>query len=86
VLVHDISIALRISVAATGFALLCFGTIKGHFTGVNKIKAAAQTLLVGRARSGCGLLARPFVWVEASLTAALHSLAIFSDLDGMNPA
>jgi len=46
-LVHDVGVALRISVAATGFALLCFGAIKGQFTGVNKIKAAAQTLLVG---------------------------------------
>jgi VIT1/CCC1 family predicted Fe2+/Mn2+ transporter len=44
---HSITMALQISVAATGFALLCFGAIKGHFTGVNKIKSALQTLLVG---------------------------------------
>jgi len=46
-LAHSINTALRISVAATGFALLCFGAIKGHFTGVNKFKSALQTLLVG---------------------------------------
>jgi VIT1/CCC1 family predicted Fe2+/Mn2+ transporter len=42
-LAPDITTALRISVVATGVALLCFGAIKGHFTGVNKIKAALQT-------------------------------------------
>jgi VIT1/CCC1 family predicted Fe2+/Mn2+ transporter len=28
-------------------APLAFGGIKGHFTGINKAKSAAQTLLVG---------------------------------------
>jgi vacuolar iron transporter family protein len=51
-LVHNITTALQISVAATGFALLCFGAIKGHFTGVNKIKSALQTLLVGGLAAG----------------------------------
>lgn len=44
---QNIGTALQISVAATGVALLCFGGVKGHFTGVNKIKFALQTLLVG---------------------------------------
>lgn len=44
--------ALQISVAATGMALLCFGAVKGHFTGVNKIKSALQTLLVGGLAAG----------------------------------
>jgi len=33
-------------------ALLCFGAVKGHFTGVNKLKSAAQTLLVGGLAAG----------------------------------
>jgi len=32
---------------AAAVALLAFGGIKGHFTGINKAKSAAQTLLVG---------------------------------------
>ncbi|QHP71303.1 iron transporter [Bradyrhizobium sp. LCT2] len=48
----DIGTALQISVAATGMALLCFGAVKGHFTGVNKIKSALQTLLVGGLAAG----------------------------------
>ena len=51
-LAHNITNALQISVAATGFALLCFGAIKGHFTGVNKIKSSLQTLLVGGLAAG----------------------------------
>ena len=54
---HNISAALQISVAATGLALLCFGAIKGHFTGVNKMKSALQTLLVG------GLAASAAYWL-----------------------
>jgi len=51
-LAQDISSALRISVVATGIALLIFGAIKGHFTGVNKIKSALQTALVGGLAAG----------------------------------
>jgi len=51
-LLHDISSALRISVIVTGIALLIFGAIKGHFTGVNKIKSALQTALVGGLAAG----------------------------------
>jgi VIT1/CCC1 family predicted Fe2+/Mn2+ transporter len=51
-LTPDISSALRISVIATGIALLIFGAIKGHFTGVNKIKSALQTALVGGLAAG----------------------------------
>ncbi|BAM88588.1 conserved membrane hypothetical protein [Bradyrhizobium oligotrophicum S58] len=51
-LAADISSALRISVVATGIALLIFGAIKGHFTGVNKIKSALQTALVGGLAAG----------------------------------
>ncbi|CCE05550.1 conserved membrane hypothetical protein [Bradyrhizobium sp. STM 3843] len=51
-LVHDIATALPISVVSTGFALLVFGAIKGHFTGVSKIKSSLQTLLVGGLAAG----------------------------------
>ncbi|UPT89216.1 VIT1/CCC1 transporter family protein [Bradyrhizobium barranii subsp. apii] len=49
---QNIGTALQISVAATGLALICFGAVKGHFTGVNKIKSALQTLLVGGLAAG----------------------------------
>jgi VIT1/CCC1 family predicted Fe2+/Mn2+ transporter len=35
-----------------GIALACFGAIKGQFTGVNKIKSAFQTLIVGGLAAG----------------------------------
>lgn len=49
---RNIGTALEISVAATGVALLCFGAVKGHFTGVSKVKAAVQTLFVGGLAAG----------------------------------
>ncbi len=39
--------ALQISVVTTGVALIVFGVVKGHFTGVNMLKSSVQTLLVG---------------------------------------
>jgi VIT1/CCC1 family predicted Fe2+/Mn2+ transporter len=51
-LTPSIDTALRISVAATAVALLWFGAVKGHFTGVNKLKSAGQTLLVGGLAAG----------------------------------
>lgn len=39
--------ALQISVATTGAALLVFGAVKAHFTGVAKVRGALQTLIVG---------------------------------------
>ena len=46
-LTRDITVALKISVVTTGAALLLFGAVKGHFTGVNRFRAAIQTLIVG---------------------------------------
>lgn len=46
-LLPSISQAFNYSVGLTGMALLAFGAIKGHFTGINKAKSAAQTALVG---------------------------------------
>lgn len=39
--------ALVTSVAATIVALLVFGFVKGHFTGVSRLKSAVQTALIG---------------------------------------
>jgi vacuolar iron transporter family protein len=46
-LTSSISEAFKYSVGFTAIALIMFGGIKGHFTGINKAKSAAQTLLVG---------------------------------------
>lgn len=43
----DIATALKVSVLTTGVALLVFGAVKGHFTGVNRVRSAFQTLVVG---------------------------------------
>ncbi len=51
-LVSSISEAFAYSVGFTGLALVVFGGIKGHFTGINKAKSAAQTLLVGGLAAG----------------------------------
>ncbi len=47
ILMSRISEAFAYSVGFTGVALIVFGGIKGHFTGINKAKSAGQTLLVG---------------------------------------
>jgi len=44
--------ALLISIAVTLLALTVFGFVKGHFTGVSKIKSAWQTALVGSPAAG----------------------------------
>jgi VIT1/CCC1 family predicted Fe2+/Mn2+ transporter len=46
-LVASIPQAFTYSVVFTGLALLVFGGVKGHFTGTNKVKSAAQSLFVG---------------------------------------
>ena len=51
-LVSSIPEAFRYSVAFTAMALLVFGGVKGHFTGINKAKSALQTLLVGGLAAG----------------------------------
>lgn len=53
--------AFMYSVLFTGLALLVFGGIKGHFTGINRFKSAVQALLVGGlAAAGAYLLAHAF--------------------------
>jgi VIT1/CCC1 family predicted Fe2+/Mn2+ transporter len=50
--IHTMHDALLVSVATTGMALAVFGAVKGHFTGISKIKSAVQTLLVGGLAAG----------------------------------
>ena len=47
ILMSSISQAFVYSVGFTAVALILFGGVKGHFTGINKVKSAGQTLLVG---------------------------------------
>lgn len=47
--VHD---AMVWSVISTGVALLAFGAIKGRFTGMNLVRSAIQTLVVGGLPAG----------------------------------
>lgn len=44
---RSIGAALRISILTTGVALLLFGAVKGHFTGLNRVRSALQTFVVG---------------------------------------
>jgi VIT1/CCC1 family predicted Fe2+/Mn2+ transporter len=44
--------ALVVSVVVTLLALIVFGFVKGHFTGVSKLKSAWQTALVGSLAAG----------------------------------
>jgi vacuolar iron transporter family protein len=45
-------LALRYSVVATILALAIFGYVKGHFTGVNPLKSAFRTTLIGGLAAG----------------------------------
>jgi len=56
-LTSNLTEALKISVLTTGVALLIFGGVKGHFTGLNRLVSAGQTLLVG------GLAAAAAFWL-----------------------
>ncbi len=50
--ISSIPDALKVSVVTTGIALAIFGAVKGRFTGVNPLKSALQTLLVGGLAAG----------------------------------
>ena len=39
--------ALMVSIAVTLMALFIFGFVKGHFTGISKLRSGAQTILIG---------------------------------------
>jgi VIT1/CCC1 family predicted Fe2+/Mn2+ transporter len=55
-LMHDSGRALGVSAAITLLALAVFGFVKGHFTGVPKLKGALQTALVGSLAAGAAYL------------------------------
>ena len=48
----DINRALVFSIVFTGLALAVFGAVKGRLTGINMIKSALQTMLVGGLAAG----------------------------------
>jgi VIT1/CCC1 family predicted Fe2+/Mn2+ transporter len=50
--ITNIPDALKVSIVLTGIALAIFGAVKGRFTGVNPLKSALQTLLVGGLAAG----------------------------------
>ena len=52
VLAGDARTALVVSCVVTLLALAVFGFVKGHFTGVSKVKSAWQTTLVGSLAAG----------------------------------
>src|ERR1700719_2608222 len=47
IVMQEIMPALWVSVSVTLLALLVFGSIKGHYTGVKPLRAGFQTVLVG---------------------------------------
>jgi VIT1/CCC1 family predicted Fe2+/Mn2+ transporter len=52
ILLGKIREALIVSIVVTLLALVIFGFVKGHFTGVSKLKSALQTALVGGLAAG----------------------------------
>ena len=52
ILVPAVPDAMVWSVISTGVALLAFGAIKGRFTGMNLVRSAVQTLVVGGLAAG----------------------------------
>jgi VIT1/CCC1 family predicted Fe2+/Mn2+ transporter len=47
ILLGKLDVALRFSVVVTLLALLIFGFVKGHFTGVSPLRSALQTVVIG---------------------------------------
>jgi len=52
ILMRDSRPALVVSAVITLLALVVFGFVKGHFTGVPKFRSALQTALVGSLAAG----------------------------------
>lgn len=52
ILLHSLSTALWVSVGLTLTALLIFGYVKAHFTGLNPLRGAVQTVLIGGLAAG----------------------------------
>ena len=51
----------EITAAITRLALAVFGFVKGHFTGVPKLKSALQTALVGSLAAGVAYVIAKFI-------------------------
>jgi VIT1/CCC1 family predicted Fe2+/Mn2+ transporter len=60
-LLRDSGRALGVSAVITLLALAVFGFVKGHFTGVPKLKGALQTALVGSLAAGVAYLIAKFI-------------------------
>ena len=60
-LMRDSGRALGVSATITLLALAVFGFVKGHFTGVPKLKGALQTALVGSLAAGVAYLIAKFI-------------------------
>ena len=60
-LMRDSGRALGVSTAITLLALAVFGFVKGHFTGVPKLKGALQTALVGSLAASVAYLIAKFI-------------------------
>lgn len=60
-LMHDSGRALGVSAGITLLALAVFGFVKGHFTGVPKMKGALQTALVGSLAAGMAYVIAKFI-------------------------
>jgi vacuolar iron transporter family protein len=60
-LMPDSRQALAVSAAITLLALAAFGFVKGHFTGVPKLKGALQTALVGSLAAGVAYVIAKFI-------------------------
>jgi vacuolar iron transporter family protein len=56
ILINNIQTALYTSVAVTLAALFIFGYVKGRFTGLNPLKGATQTVLIGGLAAGAAFL------------------------------
>jgi VIT1/CCC1 family predicted Fe2+/Mn2+ transporter len=61
ILMHNSGKALSVSAAITLMALAVFGFVKGHYTGVPKMKGAWQTALVGSLAASVAYLIAKFI-------------------------
>ena len=61
IMMNDSGRALAVSAAITLVALLVFGFVKGHFTGVPKMRGALQTALVGSLAASVAYLIAKFI-------------------------
>jgi VIT1/CCC1 family predicted Fe2+/Mn2+ transporter len=56
IIFHQIKVSLLFSIALTLVALFVFGFIKARFTGINSVRGALQTILVGGLAAGAAFI------------------------------